>query len=85
MKKLALKLDELTVETFEPAARLARPAGTVKGAEATLEANCTDETCPSRQPTCGIMPQTYDTDCCYMAIAISKNGCEYSIDAPCCV
>lgn len=52
MKKLSLRLDELVVETFEPAAVEAERPGTVKGNQDTLRPCCT----ASCGGTCGAEP-----------------------------
>lgn len=52
MKKLSLQLDELVVESFEPAAVEAERSGTVKGNQDTLRPCCT----ASCGGTCGADP-----------------------------
>jgi hypothetical protein len=52
MKKLTLKMDELAVESFEPAVAEAGYPGTVKGNQNTLQACCT----ASCGGTCGANP-----------------------------
>lgn len=70
MKKLALKLDDLTVETFATAAAQPGP-GTVRGRDATL--HCEDETfyvscnfttCPLDCETTSGASNPYATNCC---------------------
>ena len=52
MKKLNLRLDDLAVETFAPAAAEAEHPGTVKGNQKTPEPCCT----ASCGGTCGAQP-----------------------------
>ncbi|HEX8242346.1 MAG TPA: hypothetical protein VF541_02575 [Longimicrobium sp.] len=52
MKKLSLQLDELVVESFEPAAVETERRGTVKGNQDTPQACCT----ASCGGTCGANP-----------------------------
>ena len=52
MKKLSLRLDELAVETFEPAAAETERPGTVKGNQNTPQQCCT----ASCGGTCGANP-----------------------------
>lgn len=54
MKKLALKLDDLRVETFQTSAA-AGERGTVVGHAPTANGNTCGFSCPY---TCGIVPQT---------------------------
>ena len=56
MKKLALKLDDLHVETFETSAESAE-RGTVVGNQRTVLGNTCAPTCAY---TCGILPPTND-------------------------
>jgi hypothetical protein len=54
MKKLALELDDLRVDTFQTSADLAA-RGTVVGNGPTVMGNTCTPSCPY---TCGIIPQT---------------------------
>ncbi len=81
MRKLALKVDDLRVDSFETV-EAAEGRGTVAAHAPTEDLNCTAETCPSSQPTCGILPPTYD-GACYPAKP--GGGGDYSFDGPCCV
>ena len=52
MKKLSLRLDELKVETFDPAAAAVEPRGTVRG-NADTDVPCCTASCGG---TCGAQP-----------------------------
>ena len=56
MKKLALNLDDLRVDTFETSAP-AGERGTVEANQASINGNTCAPSCPY---TCGIIPQTND-------------------------
>jgi hypothetical protein len=81
MRKLALKVDDLRVDSFETV-EAPEGRGTVAAHARTEDLNCTGD-CPSAQPTCGIVPATFEADC-YPAKPGGGGG-EYSLDLPCCV
>ena len=70
--KLRLRLDDLRVETFAPAAP-ARQRGTVRANEATCLETCAQSGCLSGPDGC---PQTWD-DTCGMTCDTCQLGCTY--------
>jgi hypothetical protein len=84
MKKLSLNLEALAVESFDTAENGEKKIGTVRAYV------CSDMCSGSCQPTCGIVPVSYDSECDWGAIPVSGFNCtgdtvELSVCGPCCV
>ena len=77
-KKLALNLDELTVESFETHAG-PRALGTVRAYV------CSDVCTASCDPTCGILPISAESECNALPKTPFCGSEDLSICGPCCV
>ena len=79
-RKLTLDLDELSVESFETLDGPLARRGTVRGNV------CSDVCTASCDPTCGILPQSAESECAAMPRTPFCGGTgDLSVCGPCCV
>jgi hypothetical protein len=79
-RKLSLNLDELSVESFETLDIASARRGTVRAYV------CSDVCTASCDPTCGILPQSAESECNALPQSRFCGGTQdLSICGPCCV